>query len=54
MVVPALDHRRHRFGSYRGFLVVAWKPLDQPPHCSRRGCLVAAVSGDRARGLPLW
>ncbi len=53
MVVPALDHHRHRFGSDRGFLLVARTALDQHPHHSGHCSLVAAVSGDRARGLPI-
>ena len=52
-MVPALDHHRHRFGSDRGFLVVARTALDQHPHHSGHCSLVAAVSGDRARGLPI-
>lgn len=52
-MVPALDHHRHRFGSDRGFLLVARTALDQHPHHSGHCSLVGAVSGDRARGLPI-
>ena len=52
-MVPALDHHRHRVGSDRGFLLVARTALDQHPHHSGHCSLVAAVSGDRARGLPI-
>ncbi len=53
MVVPTLVNHLYRLRSDRGLMVVARTALDQPPHCPCRGCLVAAVSGDRARGLPI-
>ena len=53
MVVPTLVNHLYRLRSDRGLMVVARTALDQPPHCPCRGCLVAVLSGDRTRGLPL-
>ena len=53
MVVPTLVNHLHRHRTDWGLMVVAGKALDQHSHFPCRGCLVAAVSGDRARGLPL-
>ena len=53
MVVSALVNPEHRLHGDRTVLVVAGTSLDQHSTGPCRGGLVAAVSGDRARGLSL-